>query len=173
MLAGKPGNAATLAEAGRLFGRIAHLVDAAEDLAADQASGAWNPLAATATEVAEARRLCEDALLGIRLALDEAEFTDDRLVRALLVCELTRSVQRVFGAGGGARCGHGREHARGQAPAGRAPARQRPGLLAGVTALAGMLDVRHRCCPGCCADACCEGCGEGCCEACCSGCDCG
>jgi hypothetical protein len=92
----KPANQAPLAEAGRLFGRIAHLVDAVEDLAADQASGAWNPLLVTGTGVAEARRLCDDALLGIKLALNEAEFTDARLAHALLVHELARSVHRVF-----------------------------------------------------------------------------
>ncbi len=74
VLAGKPANAEPLREAGRLFGRIAHLVDAVEDLAADQAAGAWNPLLATGADLAEARRLCDDALLGIKLALAEAEF---------------------------------------------------------------------------------------------------
>jgi hypothetical protein len=97
VLARKPANQAPLAEAGRLFGRIAHLVDAVEDLAADQASGAWNPLLGTGTSIAEARRLCDDALLGIKLALSEAEFTDARLVHALLIRELARSVRRVFG----------------------------------------------------------------------------
>ena len=96
MLAGKPANAEPLREAGRLFGRIAHLVDAVEDLAADQASGAWNPLHATGADLAEARRLCDDALLGIKLALGEAEFRDARLVHTLLVHELARSVHRVF-----------------------------------------------------------------------------
>ena len=101
VLAGKPGNAAALAEAGRLFGRIAHLVDAVEDLDADQANGAWNPLLATGTSLAEARRLCDDALLGIRLALREAAFRDSRLVHVLLVHELTRSVHRLFAGLGG------------------------------------------------------------------------
>jgi hypothetical protein len=64
VLAGKPANQAPLREAGRLFGRIAHLLDAVEDLAADQAAGVWNPLLATGTDLAEARRLCDDALLG-------------------------------------------------------------------------------------------------------------
>ncbi|HEX3956680.1 MAG TPA: DUF5685 family protein [Trebonia sp.] len=59
VLAGKPANQAPLREAGRLFGRIAHLADAIEDLAADQASGTWNPLLATDTHPAEARRLCD------------------------------------------------------------------------------------------------------------------
>ena len=96
VLAGKPANQAVLGEAGRLFGRIAHLVDAVEDLAADRASGAWNPLLACGADLAEARRLCDDALLGIKLALNDAEFTDGRLVHALLVHELARSVHRVF-----------------------------------------------------------------------------
>jgi len=97
VLAGRPGNQAALAEAGRLFGRIAHLLDAVEDLPADRASGTWNPLAATGTPVGEARRLCEDALLGIRLAMAEAEFADARLARLLLEDELSRSVRRTFG----------------------------------------------------------------------------
>jgi hypothetical protein len=97
VLAGRPGNQAALAEAGRLFGRIAHLLDAVEDLPADRASGRWNPLAATGTPVGEARRLCEDALLGIRLALTAAEFADARLARLLLEDELSRAVRRTFG----------------------------------------------------------------------------
>ncbi|WP_186785138.1 DUF5685 family protein [Streptomyces albidoflavus] len=96
-LAGIPGNAAPLAEAGRLFGRLAHLLDAVEDQEKDAASGAWNPLTATGTPRAEARRLAADALHGIRLALDEAEFTDGRLAHVLLVHELGRSVERAFG----------------------------------------------------------------------------
>ncbi|WP_208868890.1 DUF5685 family protein [Streptomyces glaucescens] len=97
LLAGRPGNAAPLAEAGRLFGRLAHLLDAVEDRAADATSGAWNPLTATGTPLAEARRLADDAVHGIRLALREVEFTDGRLAHLLLVHELRRSVDRAFG----------------------------------------------------------------------------
>lgn len=100
VLARRPVNQAPLAEAGRLFGRLAHLLDAVEDLAADTASGAWNPLTATGTTPAEARRLCDDAVRGIRLALRDVEFTDPRLAHVLLVHELPRSVDRVFGTGG-------------------------------------------------------------------------
>ncbi|WP_405897052.1 DUF5685 family protein [Streptomyces sp. NBC_00727] len=96
VLAGKPQNAEPLAEAGRLFGRLAHLLDAVEDQEADAASGAWNPLTATGTSRAEARRLCDDALRGVRLALRDAEFTDDRLAHVLLAHELRRSVDRAF-----------------------------------------------------------------------------
>ncbi|GCD47740.1 DUF5685 family protein [Streptomyces paromomycinus] len=107
VLAGRPGNAAPLAEAGRLFGRLAHLLDAVEDRAADAAEGAWNPLTATGASPAQARRLCDDALHGIRLALRDVEFTDSALVHALLVHELRRSVDRAFGTASCSHQGHG------------------------------------------------------------------
>ncbi|MEV5352802.1 DUF5685 family protein [Streptomyces sp. NPDC052693] len=97
VLAGRPHNAGPLAEAGRLFGRLAHLLDAVEDLHADAASGAWNPIAATGTPLTEVRRLAEDAVQGVRLALRDAEFADAKLVHLLLVHELRRSVDRAFG----------------------------------------------------------------------------
>jgi len=97
-VAGRPENADALAEAGRLFGRLAHVLDAVEDVAADRAAGRWNPLAALAVPPAEARRVCDDAVLGIRLALRDATFADGRLVHALLVHELPRSVERAFTA---------------------------------------------------------------------------
>ncbi|MGW2088991.1 DUF5685 family protein [Streptomyces sp. NPDC001880] len=97
VLAGRPRNAVPLAEAGRLFGRLAHLLDAVEDQKTDAASGAWNPLTATGTSRAEARRLCDDALHGVRLALRDAEFTDGKLAHVLLVHELRQSVDRAFG----------------------------------------------------------------------------
>ncbi|MFI0722153.1 DUF5685 family protein [Streptomyces sp. NPDC021224] len=106
VLAGRPGNKAPLEEAGRLFGRLAHLLDAVEDLAEDTRTGAWNPLTATGTDLAEARRLCDDALHGIRLALRDTDFAGSasgRLTHVLLVHELGRSVDRVFGGGS---CGH-------------------------------------------------------------------
>ncbi|MGW7490661.1 DUF5685 family protein [Streptomyces sp. NPDC054786] len=107
VLAGRPGNAAPLAEAGRLFGRLAHLLDAVEDRTADAAEGAWNPLAATGATAAQARRLCDDALHGIRLALRDVEFTDSALVHVLLVHELRRSVDRAFGTAACSHQGHG------------------------------------------------------------------
>ncbi|HEX4222873.1 MAG TPA: DUF5685 family protein [Pseudonocardiaceae bacterium] len=98
LLAGRPANQEPLAEAGRLFGRVAHLLDAVEDLAEDAATGAWNPLAATGTDLAIARRLCDDAVLGVHLALREARFADPRLVDGLLGRELRHAVNRTFGA---------------------------------------------------------------------------
>lgn len=113
VLAGRPGNAVPLAEAGRLFGRLAHLLDAVEDRAADAAAGAWNPLTATGTPLTEARRLADDALHGIRLALREVAWApgalaarrnaDGKLAHQLLVHELRRSVDRAFGVSS---CGH-------------------------------------------------------------------
>lgn len=104
VLAGRPANATPLAEAGRLFGRLAHLLDAAEDQRADAASGAWNPLTATGTARAEAERLCRDAVHGIRLALKEVEFADRALVHVLLAHETGRAVERVFGRPHAATC---------------------------------------------------------------------
>ncbi|MCB5164504.1 DUF5685 family protein [Streptomyces bambusae] len=96
VLTDRPENAGPLAEAGRLFGRLAHLLDAVEDRAADEASGAWNPIAVTGADLGEVRRLCDDAVHGIRLALSDAVFVDGRLVQALLGGELERAVDRVF-----------------------------------------------------------------------------
>ncbi|MEU8796747.1 DUF5685 family protein [Spirillospora sp. NPDC048819] len=96
VIAGKEGNAETLAEAGRYFGRLAHLIDAVEDLADDTAAGAYNPLIATGTTPDEARRYAGDALHGLRLALADLEMERPRLVRALLDREVRRSVDRVF-----------------------------------------------------------------------------
>ncbi|HSA49498.1 MAG TPA: DUF5685 family protein [Yinghuangia sp.] len=95
-LAGRPGNAEPLAEAGRLFGRLAHLLDAVEDIWEDRATGAWNPLLATGTGPEEAYRLCRDAAHGIRLALKDVAFTDARLAHVLLVHEVDQAVERTF-----------------------------------------------------------------------------
>lgn len=96
VLAGRPENEAPLREVGRLFGRVVHLVDAVEDLEEDTESGAWNPLTATGTSLEEARRLCDDAVLGVRLALADVSFRDGGLVHALLVHELEQAVIRAF-----------------------------------------------------------------------------
>ncbi|MFE0601817.1 DUF5685 family protein [Streptomyces sp. NPDC058892] len=112
-LAGRPGNAPALAEAGRYFGRLAHLLDAVEDRVSDAQAGAWNPLTATGTPLAEARRLCDDALHGIRLALGEVEFADAGLAHQLLVHELRTSVDRAFGT---MSCGHTATASAGQGP---------------------------------------------------------
>ncbi|GAA0419653.1 hypothetical protein Acor_29470 [Acrocarpospora corrugata] len=97
MLAGKPGNREALEEAGRHFGRLAHLLDAVEDLARDRDQGAYNPLIASGTDLADARRRCDDAAHGLRLAVADLDLERRHLVSALLVKETGRAVDRVFG----------------------------------------------------------------------------
>ncbi|MER6185376.1 DUF5685 family protein [Streptomyces sp. NPDC001652] len=189
VLAGRPGNAEPLAEAGRLFGRLAHLLDAVEDRETDAASGAWNPLTATGTPLAEARRLADDAVHGIRLALREAEFGDQKLAHVLLVHELRTSVDRVFGSSS---CGHGAGSAGlshpyappgpggpGVPPPPEPPRRDRRGLLAGCAVWMGLACTCQMCCgefedpwsgqrrEGLCNQCDCSGCSD-----CCSCCDC-
>ncbi|MFF8969174.1 DUF5685 family protein [Streptomyces sp. NPDC014995] len=156
VLAGRPGNAEPLAEAGRLFGRLAHLLDAVEDQESDAASGAWNPLTATGTSPREARRLADDAVHGIRLALREAEFGDAKLAHVLLVHEVRASVDRAFGT---TSCGHpaqrsGPPPGNPYAPSGpggphlppEPPHRDRRGLLAGCLVWAGLACTCQMCC---------------------------
>jgi hypothetical protein len=157
VLAGRPSNAEPLAEAGRLFGRLAHLLDAVEDREADAASGAWNPLTATGTPLAEARRLADDAVHGIRLALREVEFTEGRLAHRLLVHELPASVDRAFGT---VSCSHGRTELYGPPPGGpyappggpygpgapEPPRRDRRGLLTGCAVWLGLACTCQMCC---------------------------
>ncbi|MFE7815487.1 DUF5685 family protein [Streptomyces sp. NPDC057433] len=162
VLAGRPRNAGPLAEAGRLFGRLAHLLDAVEDREADAASGAWNPLTATGTPLAEARRLADDAVRGIRLALREVDWgagaspgghsTDGGLAHQLLVHELPHSVDRAFNT---VSCAHGSHPYAtpgtpgapggpgGPVPPG--PPRRR-GLIAGCAVWAGLFCTCQLCC---------------------------
>lgn len=192
VLAGRPGNSAPLAEAGRLFGRLAHLLDAVEDQSADAASGAWNPLTATGTSRAEARRLADDAVRGIRLALRDAEFTDGRLAHVLLAHELRASVDRAFGTTACAHEGHGGYGGPGSQGSGGLPPGfgQRPppkpgkrGFLAGCAVFVGLCCTCKLCCAdeyegpwsgkkreGCCNSSDCGDCCDGC-DCCCDGCD--
>ncbi|WHT17378.1 DUF5685 family protein [Crossiella sp. CA-258035] len=188
VLAGRPHNAAPLGEAGRLFGRIVHLLDAVEDLEADRAAGAWNPLLATGVDLAEARRLCDDAVLGVRLALKEAELTDQRLVHALLAHELDQAVRRTFAQADPHAPERDTPHKH-EAP--ETKGKQR-GLVLGCGVAALSLFTcqtccateyhdpwtgerkegwchRDNCCTNCCGE-CCNPCG--CCEGCCSNCSC-
>ncbi|MBT2369637.1 hypothetical protein J7E88_31305 [Streptomyces sp. ISL-10] len=193
VLAGRPENTAPLAEAGRLFGRLAHLLDAVEDKETDAASGAWNPLTETGTSLAEARRLADDAVHGIRLALKDVRFVDDRLVHVLLAHELRNSVDRSFGT---TTCSHqpgpyapgtGNPYAPGPGGPGgpggplppEPPRRDRRGLIAGCLVWAGLACTCQMCCGtfedpwsrerrgGLCSQCDCSSCGD-----CCSCCDC-
>lgn len=127
VLAGRPGNVAPLTEAGRLFGRLAHLLDAVEDREADAARGVWNPLTGTGTSTREARRLADDALGGIRTALRETGFTDGRLTHVLLAHELRNAVDRAFGT---TACAH-RPADAAPRPLARRPGPSAPGTVPG------------------------------------------
>jgi hypothetical protein len=196
VLAGRPGNAEPLAEAGRLFGRLAHLLDAVEDREADAASGAWNPLTATGTSLTEARRLADDAVHGIRLALRETEFTDAKLAHRLLLHELRTSVDRAFGTASCAHTPYAPPGGPGAPTPPEPPRRDRRGLIAGCAVWLGLACTCQMCCgefddpwsrqrrEGLCSQTDCEGCSDccnccDCCGKCCGnccgddGCDCG
>ncbi|MFI6534122.1 DUF5685 family protein [Nonomuraea sp. NPDC050547] len=99
VLAGRPGNREPLEHAGRAFGRLAHLLDAVEDLAEDRERGAYNPLPATGTALADARSHCERAQADLRAAVDGLELPRPRLAKALLVHETSRAITRTFAEG--------------------------------------------------------------------------
>jgi Family of unknown function (DUF5685) len=160
VLSGRPANTPALAEAGRRFGRIAHLLDAVEDLPSDQAADTYNPLLATRTSTATAWQECGDALGGLRTAVAELDCDRPVLAQSLLVSEVRVAMDKVFARarlGLPARPGSGGP---GTVFSGlacrRAPRNGRPPRSPGEG------------CPDCCGDCCCE-----CCLDClCSNCDC-
>jgi len=166
VLAGQPGNARPLAEAGRSFGRIAHLLDAVEDLPADRAAGSYNPLLATGTTRTKARETCGMALTELRTAVADLDLRRPTLTESLLVREVGIAVDRVFAEiEGGPAAGLGGWRVPGD----------RPGMPLVGPCRPGRRRRRSRGPrPG--NDSCCDGCCEGCCDACdgcdCSGCDC-
>lgn len=167
VLAGQPGNAGPLAQAGRQFGRIAHLLDAVEDAADDRDSGSYNPLLATSTTPARAREHCAQAIDGLRTSISALELARPTLVESLLVREVGVAVDKVFAE----------LDLNGIAGLGGWPARSSRRGLAGIglPCMPGSLGQdpfgppgpTGRC-RGCCGDSCCEGCCEGC-----GDCDCG
>ena len=98
VVAGRPENAPALAGAGRAFGALVHLLDAVEDHAGDAAARRFNPLQATGTSAAEARRLADELVAEVRTALGDAQLVDRALVDVLLGRELDRAVHRVLPA---------------------------------------------------------------------------
>jgi hypothetical protein len=175
VLAGRPRNAGPLAEAGRNFGRLAHLLDAVEDLPADQSVGAYNPLLATGTSRDRAREHCDDALADLRSAVAALELEERALAESLMIREVGVAVDRVFAelagqragrlASAGLPCMQGVRYRSGQPDFGSGPRRR--GRCRGCCS-----DGR---CGDCCSDGrcddCCEACGD--CADCGSCCDCG
>jgi hypothetical protein len=156
VLAGRPSNAEPLAEAGRNFGRLVHLLDAVEDLHADAAASAYNPLLATGTTLVQAREYCDKAALGLRTAVGQAHLVDRALTESLLVTEVGVAVDRAFAKAGqgqaGSSCG------------------SRPSQVSGASRLTvGLPCMQLLYHPGR-GDICCDECCDICCDACCADC---
>jgi hypothetical protein len=175
VLAGRPANVEPLREVGQLFGRVAHLLDAVEDLHDDRVHGKWNPVAATETSIGDVRSMCDDAVLGIELALADAEFTDGRLVHRLLTRELQRAVTRTFSRAGFEATDVPPDPGAPVASSGDLPLDDVVGIETGeenpeekAQRKAGWFDGCFACdCGDCCCE--CDGC---CCDGCCDCCDC-
>jgi hypothetical protein len=105
VLAGQPDNVDPMREAGKHFGRIAHLADAVEDLEDDLANGRFNPLAVTGTTLPEAYDLLRQSDSDLRRAVAAAELADVPTVRWILLDPLT-SLLRRLGTGIGAPIAH-------------------------------------------------------------------
>jgi hypothetical protein len=150
VLAGQPSNAGLLATAGRSFGRLVHLLDAVEDLPADSAAAAYNPLLATGTPLPRAREYCDEAVLDLRAAISQARLIDRALTESLLFTEVGVAVDKAF-----AKAGRGHAGSSCKRPAGQAPGPGR--LTAGLPCLQLSYHLPRAddsCCDICC-DACC------------------
>ena len=192
VLAGRPANSAPLATAGAAFGRLAHLLDALDDLADDRRAGRWNPIDATGAGVGATRALArrQVAILGAALPVVELpspHALDARLAHRLLVHETDRAVART--------CARSEQPSTDQPPhpGDSGPGRDPRGFLAGCAAAAGLCCTGQLCCSdpivgpwsgqprsnpcascidctSCGGDGCDTCCGDGCC---CGGCCCG
>ena len=96
VVAGRPANAPALAQCGRAFGALVHLLDAAQDRAADRAAGRFNALEASGTDDVAARMLADRLVADVASALERADLADPALVDVLLGRELVRAVDRVL-----------------------------------------------------------------------------
>ncbi|MFJ4658634.1 DUF5685 family protein [Nocardia sp. NPDC088792] len=95
ILAGRPENADALREAGRHFGRIAHLADAIEDLHDDRAHGRFNPLLATGATTEQAHALLRESNSLLRAALTRVALDRAATIRWLLLDPLAGVVRRL------------------------------------------------------------------------------
>jgi hypothetical protein len=98
LLGGRPENAGAFRTAGAAFGRLAHLLDAAEDFDEDAERGAWNPLAATGVGVEGARTLAKGALADMKAALASASLIDETMTGLLLDRYARHAVSKTFGS---------------------------------------------------------------------------
>jgi hypothetical protein len=97
VVADMPHNTEALRCAGDSFGRLVHLADAADDLAADRNAGRSNPLAATGTSTEQAREVATRLHATLRQALAGTELTAPALLNVLLGPVLDKARRRVFG----------------------------------------------------------------------------
>lgn len=95
ILAGRPENADALREAGRHFGRIAHLADAIEDLDDDRAHGRFNPLLVTGATTEQAHALLRESDSLLRAALTRVALDRTATIRWLLLDPLAGVVRRL------------------------------------------------------------------------------
>lgn len=196
-LGGDPGNAEAFGAAGTAFGRLAHLLDAADDFEADAERGAWNPLAATGVGVEGARSAARGALADLKAALASASLMDRAMTDLLLDRYARHAVAKTFGSACATYRGPGQRYEGREAPHedGHFHRRRRRGFWAGLCGFAVVCCTCQMCCAeqyedpwtgerksGCCRDGCdccdCECCN--CCQCCggdseggcCGSCDC-
>ena len=159
VLAGRPSNEEALEGAGRMFGRIAYVLDAWEDRDSDRRHGRFNPFDAS-SPAEDAAELFRAAHGRLRRHLDRLELRRPALVRSLLVDGLHRAAKRVL--------------------ADKSDRPDRPptwltAVLGGWAASVGACGMCVVCIHGvekACEDACDEVCDEACSGCDCSGCDC-
>ncbi|MEV6139852.1 DUF5685 family protein [Nocardia sp. NPDC051990] len=198
VLANRPDNIAALREAGRHFGRIAHLADAVADFDDDRTRGRFNPLAATGTTMPEAYDLLRQSDSQLRRAVAEAELDQVPTIRWMLLDPL-HSLVRGVGRGLGIAahtCSTSRSTPAMQYPmppgTGFEKPPRRPGIGQALALVLGVYCTGYACCAdhtspcsgerkdawikNCDCGDCCDGCSNCCdCDSCCCdgcGCDC-
>jgi hypothetical protein len=178
LLGGRPENEAPFRTAGAAFGRLAHLLDAADDFEEDAERGAWNPLSATGSGVEGARTLARVALADMKAALASASLVDETMTGLLLDRYARHAVAKTFGSS----CATYREpdqhrRSRHETRDDMYRSRQR-GFWAGLCSFAALCCTCQLCCAehyegpwsgrsreGCCRDAC-DCCDCECCQCC-------
>ncbi|WP_239476777.1 DUF5685 family protein [Nocardia arizonensis] len=149
VLAERAANLTALREAGRHFGRIAHLADAVEDFDADRARGRFNPLDATGTTMPQAYDLMRESDSALRHAIAEAELAETPTVRWILLDPLNGLLRRVRHGIGGTiahACSATREHTAHANLPGHRPPTRRPDLGAALGIVLGVYCTGWACC---------------------------
>lgn len=149
VLADRPDNVGPLREAGRHFGRIAHLADAVEDIEADRARGRYNPLDATGTDLPAAYALLRESSAALRRSVAAAELADVPTVRWMLLDPLHAVLARLrrgIGEPLAHACATHRDAPTASRRTGHRPPTQRPGLGAGLAIVLGVYCTGAACC---------------------------